>query len=62
MSEARLDLRGEVCPFTFVRTKLAMEQLFPLARLDDAVSAVCMGLVLRDGSTAYGDARPINCR
>jgi tRNA 2-thiouridine synthesizing protein A len=24
---AELDLRGEVCPFTFIRSKLAMEQL-----------------------------------
>ncbi len=46
----------------WVTDRMTMEQLFPLARLDDAVSAVCMGLVLRDGSTAYGDARPANCR
>lgn len=25
----QLDLRGEVCPYTFVRTKLALEELFP---------------------------------
>ncbi|MEZ4359645.1 MAG: sulfurtransferase TusA family protein [Kofleriaceae bacterium] len=25
--DAYLDLRGEVCPFTFVRTKLALEEL-----------------------------------
>jgi len=53
----------ELCqPCTWVDDRMTMEQLFPLARLDDAVSAVCMGLVLRDGSTAYGDARPANCR
>ncbi len=46
----------------WVNDRMTMEQLFPLARLDDAVSAVCMGLVLRDGSTAYGDARPASCR
>ena len=28
-----LDLRGEVCPFTFVRTKLRLEELSPGARL-----------------------------
>lgn len=28
-----LDLRGEVCPFTFVRTKLVLEQLPPGDRL-----------------------------
>ncbi|MFO0572630.1 MAG: sulfurtransferase TusA family protein [Polyangia bacterium] len=27
MKPARLDLRGEVCPYTFVRTKLALEDL-----------------------------------
>lgn len=26
---AELDLRGEVCPFTFVKTKLALEALQP---------------------------------
>lgn len=28
-----LDLRGEVCPYTFVRTKLALEELPPGAEL-----------------------------
>lgn len=27
MRHERLDLRGEVCPYTFVRTKLALEEL-----------------------------------
>ena len=31
---ATLDLRGEVCPYTFVRTKLALEELPPGAELD----------------------------
>ena len=53
----------ELCqPCGWVDDRMTMDQLFPLARLDDAVSAVCMGLVLRDGSTVYGDARPMNCR
>jgi tRNA 2-thiouridine synthesizing protein A len=30
----RLDLRGEVCPFTFVRTRLALEELPLGARLE----------------------------
>jgi tRNA 2-thiouridine synthesizing protein A len=30
----KLDLRGEVCPFTFVRTKLALEELPLLAELE----------------------------
>ena len=25
----RLDLRGEVCPYTFVKTKLALEEMAP---------------------------------
>lgn len=29
-----LDLRGEVCPYTFVRTKLALEDLPPGAELE----------------------------
>lgn len=27
MKEAELDLRGEVCPYTFVKTKLKLEEL-----------------------------------
>lgn len=27
MKRENLDLRGEVCPYTFVRTKLALEEL-----------------------------------
>jgi len=46
----------------WVKDRLTMEDMFPLDRLDDATSAVCMGLVLRDGSTVYGDARPRACR
>jgi tRNA 2-thiouridine synthesizing protein A len=32
-----LDLCGEVCPFTFVRTKLRLEELPPGARLEIVV-------------------------
>lgn len=31
--ERELDLRGEVCPYTFVRTKLALEEMPVGARL-----------------------------
>lgn len=44
----------------WVGDRLTMEELFPLARLDDAQGAVCMGLALRDGTTAWGAAR--RCR
>jgi tRNA 2-thiouridine synthesizing protein A len=33
VAEHELDLRGEVCPFTFVRTKLRLEELPPCATL-----------------------------
>ena len=61
------ELRFEVASFCqpcseWVEDRLTIEQLYPLARLDDAVDAVCLGLVLRDNSTAWGDARPRACR
>lgn len=43
MTEAELDLRGEVCPFTFVKTKLKLEELETgdcLAALYDHAPAV----------------------
>jgi hypothetical protein len=46
----------------WVGERMTMEEMFPLHRLGDAKSAVCMGLVLRDGTIAYGDARPRACR
>jgi hypothetical protein len=46
----------------WVSDRMTIEELYPLARLDDATRAVCLGLVLRDGTTLYGDARPQNCR
>lgn len=46
----------------WVTDRLTIEEMFPLARLDEASRGVCMGLVLRDGTTAWGDARPKNCR
>ena len=47
---------------SWVGDRLTIEAMFPLQRLDDAVDGVCMGLVLRDGTTVYGDARPPACR
>jgi hypothetical protein len=46
----------------WVQDRMTIEELYPLSRLDDAAGAVCMGLVLRDGTTAWGDARPRACR
>jgi hypothetical protein len=47
---------------SWIGERMTMEQMFPLSRLPEATSAVCMGLVLRDGTIAYGDARPRACR
>jgi hypothetical protein len=61
--ELRLELTGYCQPCSdWVKDRLTIEDMFPLDRLDDATGAVCMGLVLRDGTTAYGDARPRACR
>jgi hypothetical protein len=46
----------------WVDDRMTVDQMFPLARLDDATDAVCLGLTLRDGTIAYGDDRPSACR
>jgi len=46
----------------WVGDRMTVDEMFPLKRLDDATGAVCLGLVLRDGSTAFGDGRPDACR
>jgi len=61
------ELRFQIIDFCqpcadWVTDRLTMEEMFPLERLDDARSAVCMGLVLRDGTTVYGSARPRSCQ
>jgi len=61
--ELRLELTGFCQPCSdWVKDRLTIEDMFPLDRLDDAVAGVCMGLVLRDGTTVYGNARPRACR
>lgn len=61
--ELRLELVSFCDPCSdWIKDRLTIEALFPLDRLDDAAGAVCLGLVLRDGTTAYGDARPHACR
>ena len=37
------------------------EELFPLDHLYQAVAATCVGLQLRDGTVAYGEAHPAEC-
>jgi hypothetical protein len=61
--ELRLELTGFCQPCSaWVQDRLTIEDMFPLDRLDDAAAGVCMGLVLRDGTTVYGNARPRACR
>ena len=45
-------------PCEWVGDRLTVDQMVPLARLDDAVGTACLGLILRDGSTVFGSARP----
>jgi hypothetical protein len=47
-------------PCTFDTKHLAIEDMFPMDRLNEAVGATCMGLILRSGETVYGRARPAN--
>jgi hypothetical protein len=61
------ELRFSIASFcqpcgTWVKDTMRIEDMFPLDRLNDAAGAVCLGLVLHDGTTAYGDARPAACR
>jgi len=61
--ELRLELTSFCQPCSdWVQDRMTIEDMFPLDRLDDAASGVCMGLVLRDGTTVYGSARPRACR
>jgi hypothetical protein len=61
--ELRLELASFCQPCSdWIRDRMTVEEMFPLGRLDDAASAVCLGLVLRDGTTVYGDVRPRACR
>jgi tRNA 2-thiouridine synthesizing protein A len=52
--EAFLDLRGEVCPFTFVRTKLEMEELPVGARLRVAVDNAQAAVNVPRSAAAWG--------
>lgn len=46
----------------WVGDAMRIDQMFPMDRLNEAVRGICLGLVLRDGTIAYGDARPPACR
>jgi hypothetical protein len=61
--ELRFAILGFCAPCSdWIQDRMTIEQMFPLARLDEATSAVCLGLVLRDGTTAWGETRPPACR
>jgi hypothetical protein len=47
---------------SWVLDTMRIEDLYPMARLEEAANAICLGLELRDGSVVYGDARPRACR
>jgi hypothetical protein len=56
--EARVQAANLCSPCnTWVGERARIDELYPLERLDDATAATCMGLVLRDGSTAFGASR-----
>ncbi len=60
--EIRL-VASELCqPCGWVDDRTTVDEMFPVAKLDDATGAVCLGLVLRDGTTAFGSERPNACR
>lgn len=46
----------------WVKDRLTVEEMFPMAHLDEATRGECLALVLRDGRTVYGEARPHACR
>jgi hypothetical protein len=45
----------------WVGDRMTVDEMFPISRLDDATGVVCLGLTLRDGTTAFGE-RPSACR
>jgi hypothetical protein len=45
----------------WVGDRMTVDEMVPVARLDDAIGVVCLGLTLRDGSTVFGE-RPNACR
>lgn len=38
ISDKRIDIRGEVCPYTFIKSKLAIEEMAPGQLLEVVVS------------------------
>jgi len=47
---------------SWVLDTMRIEDLYPMARLEESANAICLGLELRDGTVVYGDARPRACR
>lgn len=65
--ELRLQIRQlcTPCGTDWVDDRATIESLYPIsgpANLGDAKTAVCLGVVMGDGTTAWGDARPKRCR
>jgi len=60
--EIRLEVAALCNPCgDWVGDRMTVDEMFPLSRLDDATGVVCLGLTLRDGTTAFGE-RPTACR
>lgn len=55
--ELRLAMSIACQPCPWVGDRLTVDEMLPMARLDDATAVTCLGFVLRDGSTIYGRAR-----
>jgi len=62
--ELRLQIRQlcTPCGTDWVDDRATIESLYPLSSLGDARTAICLGVVRGDGTTAWGDARPARCR
>jgi hypothetical protein len=60
--EIRLEMQALCSPCgDWVGDRMTVDEMVPLARVDDAVGVVCLGLSLRDGTTMFGE-RPTSCR
>ena len=56
--ELRLGMSVECQPCSWVGDRLTVDEMLPMARLDDATAVTCLGLVLHDGTSVFGSARP----
>lgn len=55
--ELRLGMSIACQPCPWIGDRLTVDEMLPMARLDDATAVTCLGFVLRDGSTVFASAR-----